>query len=102
MMKEGDNNKKNMVALWSLMQEEFVVDQYSKGKRRYECSLLTLKKQFVIVFSHILAFAKLVGKAWKTKHTQQWIHLLMENLMVKVASWSRTTFESYDHLFKHL
>ena len=42
------------------------------------------------VFSCSFIFAGpslVVGKAWKTKLTQQWICLFMENLMVQVASW---------------
>ena len=38
-------------------------------------------------FSHVFTFAQLVEKAWKTKLTQQWICLLMENPMVIIASW---------------
>ena len=38
-------------------------------------------------FSHVFAFAQHVEKAWKTNLTQQWIHLLMENPMMKVVSW---------------
>ena len=38
------------------------------------------------VFLHSFAFAG-PGKAWKTKLTQQWICLFMENLMVQVSSW---------------
>ena len=37
-------------------------------------------------FSHSFAFAG-PEKAWKTKLTQQWIYLFMENSMVQVSSW---------------
>ena len=30
-------------------------------------------------YSHIFAFALVVGRTWKTKLAQQWIYLLMES-----------------------
>ena len=36
--------------------------------------------------THIFVFSLVVEKAQKTILTQQWIHLLMENLMMQVAS----------------
>ena len=52
----------------------------AKGVRK---SLFRVSAQkLLLFFSHIFAFALVIGTAWKAKHTQQWIHLFMENPMV--------------------
>ena len=40
-----------------------------------------------LMFVHVRRSPVDVGKAWKTKRTQQWICLFMENSMVYVSSW---------------
>ena len=57
-----------------------------KETKRMSISLPCVEQ--VDQFSHCqFCLAMVVGRAWKAKLTQQWIHLFMENLMMQVASW---------------
>ena len=82
MMKEGDrgiNLSRIVIPKASGVPKSLFCVSTSKGREDVSVSFPCIGR---VIFSHVFAFAQFVGKAWKTKLTQQLTHLLMENPMV--------------------